>query len=75
MTGRRLAALDPASATRPAASCSSQNEGWPEEHREEARRELNRAYDVFVAQYGPINKTTFSESAGPAPSSSGCRTS
>jgi len=41
----------------------SQNEGWPEEHREAARRELNRVYDVFVAQYGLINKTTFSESA------------
>ena len=41
----------------------SQNEGWPEEHRAEARRELNRLYDVFVTQYGLINKTTFSESA------------
>ena len=39
----------------------SQNEGWPEEHRDEARRELNRAYDLFVQPYGPINKTTFSE--------------
>src|SRR5205823_6276811 len=41
----------------------SQNEGWPEPHREEARRELNRHYDVFVHMYGLINKTTFSESA------------
>lgn len=39
----------------------SQNDGWPEEHRVEARRELNRAYDAFVSAYGPINKTTFSE--------------
>lgn len=39
----------------------SQNEGWPAEHREAARRDLNRAYDRFVAQYGPINKTTFTE--------------
>src|SRR5581483_10468240 len=41
----------------------SQNEGWPEAHREEARRELNRAYDRFVAAFGPINKTTFGETA------------
>ena len=39
---------------------TSQNEGWPEEHRQDARRELNRAYDLFAAAYGPINKTTFS---------------
>ena len=39
----------------------SQNEGWPEANRDEARRELNRAYDQFVAAYGPINKTTFGE--------------
>jgi len=37
----------------------SQNEGWPEAHRDEARRALNRAYDRFVAAHGPINKTTF----------------
>ncbi|MFO0888323.1 MAG: DEAD/DEAH box helicase family protein [Isosphaeraceae bacterium] len=41
----------------------SQNEGWAEELREEARRELNRHYDVFVQQYGLINKTTYSESS------------
>ena len=41
----------------------SQNEGWPETHRLAARRELNRAYDLFAAAYGPINKTNFSESA------------
>jgi N12 class adenine-specific DNA methylase len=39
----------------------SQNEGWPEANRQEARRDLNRAYDCFVAQHGPINKTTFTE--------------
>ncbi len=39
----------------------SQNEGWPGSAREDARRDLNRAYDRFVAQYGPINKTTFTE--------------
>src|SRR5205823_6355687 len=37
----------------------SQNDGWPEEQRQDARRELNWAYDGFVGIYGPINKTTF----------------
>ena len=37
----------------------SQNEGRPEEDRNDARRNLNRAYDLFVAAHGPINKTTF----------------
>lgn len=41
----------------------SQNEDWPEANRNEARRELVRAYDRFVASYGPINKTTFGETA------------
>ena len=41
----------------------SQNEGWPEQHRDAARKELNRTYDQFVATYGPINKTTFGETA------------
>src|SRR4029077_19703009 len=41
----------------------SQNEGWPESGRQEARRELNRAYDRFAAVYGPINKTTFGENS------------
>ncbi len=36
----------------------SQNEGWSEDHRQQARTMLNRAYDRFVASYGPINKTT-----------------
>ena len=62
MTGRRLAALvglrDHARRV-----LQSQNEGWPEPDRNEARRELNRAYDLFVSAYGPINKTTFSETA------------
>jgi N12 class adenine-specific DNA methylase len=38
----------------------SQNEGWPSANRDEARRELNRAYDRFVSAFGPVNKTTFS---------------
>jgi N12 class adenine-specific DNA methylase len=62
MTGRRLAALielrDQARRV-----LQSQNEGWPEEHRDEARRQLNWAYDRFVATYGPINKTTFGETS------------
>lgn len=62
MTGKRLAALV---AMRDLARqvLRSQNEGWPEASRLEARRDLNRAYDRFVAAYGPINKTTFSETA------------
>jgi N12 class adenine-specific DNA methylase len=41
---------------------ASQNEGWPEEHRQQARTLLNRAYDRFVASFGPINKTTIAMS-------------
>ena len=37
----------------------SQNEGWPQADRDDARRALNRAYDRFAAAHGPINKTTF----------------
>jgi len=60
MMGRRLADLI---ALRDHARrvLQSQNEGWPEFHRQEARRDLNRAYGRFVEAYGPINKTTFSE--------------
>jgi N12 class adenine-specific DNA methylase len=60
LTGKRLAALielrDKARRV-----LQSQNEGWPDEHRRDARSDLNRAYDRFVAAYGPINKTTFGE--------------
>ncbi|WP_437207100.1 DEAD/DEAH box helicase family protein [Planctomicrobium sp. SH664] len=41
----------------------SQNEDWPIEHRDTARKELNKVYDRFVMAYGPINKTTFGETA------------
>jgi N12 class adenine-specific DNA methylase len=62
MTGKRLAALiglrDLARQV-----LRSQNEGWPEAQRNDARRKLNFAYDRFAAAYGPINKTTFSETA------------
>jgi N12 class adenine-specific DNA methylase/tRNA G46 methylase TrmB len=62
LTGRRLAALiDLRDCARRV--LQSQNEGWPEQHRNEARRELNWAYDRFTASYGPINKTTFGETA------------
>ncbi len=60
MTGRRLAALV-GLRDRSRLVLQSQNEGWRETHRDSARRELNRAYDHFVTAYGPINKTTFSE--------------
>jgi hypothetical protein len=60
MTGKRLAALV-GLRDRARRVLQSQNEGWPEEHRTGARRELNRAYDHFVATYGPVNKTTFGE--------------
>jgi N12 class adenine-specific DNA methylase len=39
----------------------SQNEGWPDNARADARRKLNSAYDRFHSAYGPINKTTISE--------------
>src|SRR5207249_6696595 len=59
-TGKRLAALirlrDHARRV-----LQSQNEGWPETDRNEARRELNWAYDRFECVYGPINKPTFAE--------------
>jgi N12 class adenine-specific DNA methylase len=62
LTGKRLAALiglrDKARHV-----LQSQNEGWPESHRQEARRELNGAYNRFTYAYGPINKTTFGETA------------
>jgi N12 class adenine-specific DNA methylase len=62
MTGRRLAALI-GLRDRARRVLQSQNEGWPESHRLDARRDLNWAYERFVAAYGPINKTTFSETA------------
>ena len=62
MTGKRLAALV-ALRDHGRRVLQSQNEGWPEKDRSDARRELNWAYDRFAATYGPINKTTFSETA------------
>src|SRR4051794_17889036 len=62
MTGKRLAALielrDQARKV-----LQSQNQGWPDTHRDEARRGLNRLYDRFVMTYGPINKTTITETS------------
>ncbi len=60
MTGRRLAGLI-GLRDRARRVLKSQNEDWPEDERHTARRELNQAYDQFVAAYGPINKTTFGE--------------
>lgn len=62
MTGKRLAALI-GLRDRARRVLQSQNEGWPEEHRQTARSDLNWAYDVFVARFGPVNKTTFSETS------------
>lgn len=62
LTGKRMAALI-GLRDRARRVLQSQNEGWPEADRNTARRELNRAYDRFVAVYGPINKTTFGETA------------
>jgi N12 class adenine-specific DNA methylase len=62
MTGKRLASLVDLR-DRARRVLQSQNEGWPESHREEARRQLNTAYDRFVNSYGPINKTTFGENS------------
>ncbi len=59
-TGKRLAALI-GLRDRSRRVLQSQNEGWPEPVRQEARRELNRAYDLFAFTYGPINQTTFGE--------------
>ena len=62
MTGKRLAALV-GLRDRARRVLQSQSEGWPEQYRTAARRELNFAYDRFSAAYGPINKTTFGETA------------
>ena len=62
LTGKRLAALV-GLRDRARRVLQSQNEGWPEANRNDARRELNWAYDRFVTTYGPINKTTFGETA------------
>jgi N12 class adenine-specific DNA methylase len=62
MVGKRLAALL-GLRDRARRVLQSQNEGWPDANRDEARRELGRAYDQFVAACGPINKTTFSETS------------
>jgi N12 class adenine-specific DNA methylase len=62
LTGKRLAALV-SLRDRARRVLQSQNEGWPDSNRQDARQELNRSYDRFVAAYGPINKTTFGETA------------
>ncbi len=59
-TGKRLAALIRLRDTARRV-LQSQNEGWHELRRKDARRDLNWAYDHFTCTYGPINKTTFGE--------------
>jgi N12 class adenine-specific DNA methylase len=62
LTGKRLAALV-GLRDRARRVLQSQNEGWPDANRDDARGDLNRAYDSFTRTYGPINKTTFGETA------------
>ena len=62
LTGKRLAALV-GLRDRARRVLQSQNEGWPETHRNDAPRELNWAYERFTGAYGPINKTSFGETA------------
>jgi len=62
MTGKRMAALI-GLRDRARRVLQSQNDGWPEANRDEARQDLNRAYDRFVYAYGPVNKTTFGETS------------
>lgn len=62
MMGQRLAALI---GLRDAARLvlQAQNENWPEGDRDETRNALNQLYDRFHLEYGPINKTSFTETA------------
>ena len=62
LVGRRMGALIELR-DRARRVLQSQNEGWPEQNRADARKELNRVYDRFVSAFGPINKTTFSSTA------------
>lgn len=60
MMGKRMAALI---GLRDAARLvlQAQNEDWPESQRHETRKALGGVYESFIARFGPINKTTFSE--------------
>jgi N12 class adenine-specific DNA methylase len=60
LVGKRIAALV-GLRDRARRVLQSQNEGWPEANRNEARGELAHAYDRFVLAYGPVNRTTISE--------------
>ena len=62
LVGKRIAALV-GLRDRARRVLQSQNEGWPEANRSDARSDLNRAYDQFAAIYCPINKTTFGETS------------
>jgi SAM-dependent methyltransferase len=62
MMGRRLAALITIR-NYSRRVLQSQNEGWLDAQRHQARVALNRVYDGLVEQYGPINKTTITTAA------------
>ena len=74
MTGKRLAALiglrDHARRV-----LQSQNEGWPEANRDDARRDLNRAYDLFVASVRPDQQDDLLRNQRRHASSAACPTS
>ena len=74
LLGRRLAALI---ALRDHARrvLQSQNEGWPEAQRQEARRALNRVYDRFVAGLRPDQQDDHLDHRRTAPRSGACPTS
>jgi hypothetical protein len=73
LMGKRLAALV-GLRDRARRVLQSQNEGWPEANRNEARRELNRAYDRLTL---PTARSTRRRSGKPptAASSAACPTS
>ena len=74
MTGKRLAALiglrDLARRV-----LQSQNEGWPEANRSDARRELNRAYDLLRRRLRPDQQDDLQRNRRRHASSAACPTS
>ena len=75
MTGKRLAALIGLRDLARRVLQSRRTKAGPRRTAATPAAALNRAYDRFVAAYGPINKTTFSRNAPTAPSSAACPTS
>ena len=74
LTGKRLAGLvglrDHARRV-----LQSQNEGWPEANRADARKGLNRAYDLFVARLRPDQQNHLLRKQRRRASSAACPTS